>query len=70
MTAATPAIEFRRTTKLGCNDHQRAVESMVFFQIQQQCGERLVELPYERVLVFLSLIMSIPASTVDEIQIE
>src|SRR5688572_10092419 len=69
MPPSATAVEVRRPPELARDHDQRSIEQSFVAEIFDQAGERGVEFRDERVLLFDSGVMDVPARAVDEIQI-
>ena len=69
MAASATSVESGRASELGRDDDERLVEQILFFEVGYQCRQGRVELADQKVLIDLSFVVRVPASSVDEIQV-
>ena len=70
MPPSTAAIKGSGSSKLGSHHNQRLIQKLVFFQIQNHGRYGTIQFLNQDMLIQLPLIVRIPASAVDEVQVE
>jgi hypothetical protein len=70
VTASAPAVKFGWASEFGTDGDECGIEEIALLEVIEESGEGLVEFLNEDVLIFLTVVMGIPAGAIYEVKVE